>query len=407
MAAELIELGVDVHEMFRRLYENVPFAKLQLLARVLARVERYDDGRLTISYIKRERLRGDRRRRELLRGHRRPHPRGRGHGGRGARARAAQGGPRGDQQGEPAAADRRRRRERDRPQGGRRRPPPGGRVLDREVPRRAGRVPPRRDRRAARPADCGATVSPHGCAGLPSGVLLVAKPAGITSHDVVERVRRGAARARAEGRPRGHARPVRDRPAAVLVGRATRVQRFFMALPKTYGTTARFGATLRHRRPDRDHHRDRRARRRGRRASGAAAPGRRDRAARAADVRGQGRRRAPLPKARRGEAFETPVRPVRVSRLELLEFDERRSARASRSTARAAPTCASWSPTSASSPAPAPTASRSSDGDRALPARGRRRGASDRARRGARFLPERATGPRGGAAAWATAALRR
>jgi phosphoesterase RecJ-like protein len=53
MAAELIELGVDVHEEFRRLYENVPFVKLQLLARVLSRVERYDEGRLTVSYINR------------------------------------------------------------------------------------------------------------------------------------------------------------------------------------------------------------------------------------------------------------------------------------------------------------------------------------------------------------------
>ena len=51
MAADLLEHGVDVHEIFRRLYENVPFAKLQLLARVLSRVERYDDGRLTVSYI--------------------------------------------------------------------------------------------------------------------------------------------------------------------------------------------------------------------------------------------------------------------------------------------------------------------------------------------------------------------
>jgi len=51
MAADLISHGVDVHQEFRRLYENVPFAKLQLLARVLSRVERYDDGRLTVSYI--------------------------------------------------------------------------------------------------------------------------------------------------------------------------------------------------------------------------------------------------------------------------------------------------------------------------------------------------------------------
>ena len=53
MAADLIGHGVDVHEEFRRLYENVPFAKLQLLARVLSRVERYDDSHLTVSYIKR------------------------------------------------------------------------------------------------------------------------------------------------------------------------------------------------------------------------------------------------------------------------------------------------------------------------------------------------------------------
>jgi phosphoesterase RecJ-like protein len=53
MAAELIELGVDVHDEFRQLYENVPLAKLQLLARVLSRVERLDRGRLTVSYIKR------------------------------------------------------------------------------------------------------------------------------------------------------------------------------------------------------------------------------------------------------------------------------------------------------------------------------------------------------------------
>jgi phosphoesterase RecJ-like protein len=51
MAAELLERGVDVHSIFRRLYENLPFTKLQLLARVLSRVERHDDGRLTVSYI--------------------------------------------------------------------------------------------------------------------------------------------------------------------------------------------------------------------------------------------------------------------------------------------------------------------------------------------------------------------
>jgi phosphoesterase RecJ-like protein len=54
MAAELIEAGVDVHGLFRQLYENVPFGKIQLTARVLSRIQRFDDGRLTVSSITRE-----------------------------------------------------------------------------------------------------------------------------------------------------------------------------------------------------------------------------------------------------------------------------------------------------------------------------------------------------------------
>jgi phosphoesterase RecJ-like protein len=51
MAAELIEEGVDVHAIYRRVYEDVPAGKLALLARGLANVERYDDGRLTVSTL--------------------------------------------------------------------------------------------------------------------------------------------------------------------------------------------------------------------------------------------------------------------------------------------------------------------------------------------------------------------
>ena len=51
MAAELIEAGVDVHEVYRRLYEGIPYGKLELLARGLANVERFDDGRLTITRL--------------------------------------------------------------------------------------------------------------------------------------------------------------------------------------------------------------------------------------------------------------------------------------------------------------------------------------------------------------------
>ena len=51
MAAELIEAGVDVHEIYRRVYEGVPYGKLALLARGLAKVERYDSGRLTVTAL--------------------------------------------------------------------------------------------------------------------------------------------------------------------------------------------------------------------------------------------------------------------------------------------------------------------------------------------------------------------
>lgn len=54
MAAELIEAGVDVHEMYRRLYEGIPYGKLELLARGLANVERYDGGRLTLTRLSRQ-----------------------------------------------------------------------------------------------------------------------------------------------------------------------------------------------------------------------------------------------------------------------------------------------------------------------------------------------------------------
>ncbi len=49
MAAELIEAGVDVHEIYRRVYEGVPYGKLALLARGLTKVQRFDAGRLTVT----------------------------------------------------------------------------------------------------------------------------------------------------------------------------------------------------------------------------------------------------------------------------------------------------------------------------------------------------------------------
>jgi bifunctional oligoribonuclease and PAP phosphatase NrnA len=53
MAAELIEAGVDPHAVYRRLYEDLPFRRLQLLQRALASVHRYDEGALTVGHLTR------------------------------------------------------------------------------------------------------------------------------------------------------------------------------------------------------------------------------------------------------------------------------------------------------------------------------------------------------------------
>jgi phosphoesterase RecJ-like protein len=54
MAAELIEGGIDAHAIYRRLYEGVPQGKLDLLARGLSNVERFDDGLLTLTHLTRD-----------------------------------------------------------------------------------------------------------------------------------------------------------------------------------------------------------------------------------------------------------------------------------------------------------------------------------------------------------------
>jgi phosphoesterase RecJ-like protein len=51
MAAELIAAGVDPHQVYRRIYEDLPFRRLQLLQRALASIERHDDGAITISHL--------------------------------------------------------------------------------------------------------------------------------------------------------------------------------------------------------------------------------------------------------------------------------------------------------------------------------------------------------------------
>ena len=51
MAAGLIEAGVQVNDIYRRLYEHAPIEKLRLLARALEGIELKDDGRLAVTYI--------------------------------------------------------------------------------------------------------------------------------------------------------------------------------------------------------------------------------------------------------------------------------------------------------------------------------------------------------------------
>jgi tRNA pseudouridine55 synthase len=154
------------------------------------------------------------------------------------------------------------------------------------------------------------------------GILLVAKPAGVTSHDVVERIRSEDLARKLKVGHAGTLDPFATGLLLVLIGRATRFQRYLLALPKRYRATARFGATSDSGDPDGEIS-----------ETGA----RTDRAAVEAGLdplRGEIQQRVPMTsavkvggerlyrKARRGEQIETPVRTVDVSELELRGFDE-------------------------------------------------------------------------------------
>jgi tRNA pseudouridine55 synthase len=79
-----------------------------------------------------------------------------------------------------------------------------------------------------------------------AGVVLYSKPAGVTSHDVVARVRRHLSEEAGRRVKVGHAGtldPFATGLLLVLVGSATRAQRFLMELPKTYRAVARLGWT--------------------------------------------------------------------------------------------------------------------------------------------------------------------
>ena len=143
-------------------------------------------------------------------------------------------------------------------------------------------------------------------------VLLRDKPAGITSHDMVARVRRE------RGCKVGHAGtldPFATGLLLVLLGRATRVQRFLAGLPKTYVAKARLGWKSSTGDPDGE------LTRTGRMPESLALPtGKvRQRVPMTSAVRVGGERL--YRKAHRGESVETPEREVDVYRAELLESD--------------------------------------------------------------------------------------
>ena len=156
----------------------------------------------------------------------------------------------------------------------------------------------------------------NGGAATPAQGLLVDKPAGVTSHDVVARIRRE------RGGKVGHAGtldPFATGLLVVLLGRATRLQRYLLELPKTYVATARLGWRSTTGDPD------------GELTETGRIPGRLELPT------GEIEQRVPMTsavkvggerlyrKAHRGEAVETPTRRVTVHRAELLGSDGERA----------------------------------------------------------------------------------
>jgi tRNA pseudouridine55 synthase len=150
----------------------------------------------------------------------------------------------------------------------------------------------------------------------PAAGLLVDKPAGMTSHDVVAEVRRE------RGIKVGHAGtldPFATGLLLVLLGRATRLQRYLLELPKTYVATARLGWRSSTGDPD------------GVLTETGLIPGRLElptgeisqRVPMTSAVKVDGERL--YRKAHRGETVETPTRQITVYRADLQESDDERA----------------------------------------------------------------------------------
>jgi tRNA pseudouridine55 synthase len=146
----------------------------------------------------------------------------------------------------------------------------------------------------------------------PAGGLLVDKPAGVTSHDVVARIRREH-----PGKV-GHAGtldPFATGLLVILLGRATRLQRYLLVLPKTYRATARLGWRSSTGDPDGELIETGRIQERLELPTGEIE----QRVPMTSAVKVGGERL--YRKAHRGEEVETPTRRVTVYRAELIESD--------------------------------------------------------------------------------------
>jgi tRNA pseudouridine55 synthase len=149
-----------------------------------------------------------------------------------------------------------------------------------------------------------------------AALLICDKPAGITSHDLVAGVRRE------RGVKAGHAGtldPFATGLLLVLLGRATRLQRYLLPLPKTYRAGARLGWRSSTGDPEGE------LTETGRVPEELSLPTGRvlQRVPMTSAVKVGGERL--YRKAQRGETVETPERAVEVTRAELIESDSERA----------------------------------------------------------------------------------
>jgi len=154
------------------------------------------------------------------------------------------------------------------------------------------------------------------------GVVLIDKPSGCTSHDVVAQVRRLLRPAVKKVGHAGTLDPFATGLLLVLVGRATKLARFFVDLEKEYVGTVRFGFTSDT----------------GDRMGTITPVGRRTSLEQISEVLprfvGRIQQRVPMTsavkvdgerlykKAHRGEVIETPIKEVEITSIDVLDFDD-------------------------------------------------------------------------------------